>query len=55
VKLRHAIAAHAPVRWADVEIDETAEAVRIRRDMERLFATPTDAAGTNALGSGSVR
>jgi len=55
VKLRHAIAAHAPVRWADVEIDETAEAVRIRRDMERLFATPIDAAGTNALSSGSVR
>lgn len=37
VKLKVAVAAGAAVRWADVELDETAEAVRARRDMEALF------------------
>ncbi len=35
---RNAVAADAPVPWADVEIDETAPAVRLRREMERAFA-----------------
>jgi predicted homoserine dehydrogenase-like protein len=35
VKLVAPVAAGKPVRWADVAIDETAEAVRVRRTMER--------------------
>jgi predicted homoserine dehydrogenase-like protein len=35
VRLRSAVAAHRPVRWADVEIDESSEAVRVRRALER--------------------
>ena len=37
-RLRNAIAADAPVPWADVEIDETVPAVRLRREMDRAFA-----------------
>ena len=32
------------LRWADVEVDETAEAVRVRREMERAFPPPGMAA-----------
>jgi len=35
VKLVRDVAAGKPVAWADVAIDESAEAVRIRREMER--------------------
>ena len=35
VKLVKDVAAGRPVSWADVAIDESAEAVRIRREMER--------------------
>jgi predicted homoserine dehydrogenase-like protein len=38
VKLRRDIAEGEVVGWADVEIDETAEAVAVRRRMEREFA-----------------
>jgi len=38
VTLRRGIAAGEIVRWSDVTADETAEAVRIRREMERRFA-----------------
>ena len=38
VKLKHAVVAHAPVRWDDVTYDADAEAVRFRREMERTFA-----------------
>jgi len=38
VKLVNAIAAGQPLRWSDVEIDASLEAVRIRREMERTFA-----------------
>ncbi len=37
-RLRNAVAAGAPVLWADVEIDETVPAVRLRREMEREMA-----------------
>jgi predicted homoserine dehydrogenase-like protein len=37
VKLKRAVKAGAPVRWSDVEIDETVQAVRIRREMEAMF------------------
>lgn len=38
VKLRHAVAAGEVVRWADVEVDESQLAVKVRREMERGFA-----------------
>jgi len=37
IKLKRAVAAMQPVRWEDVEIDETAEPVRLRREMERTM------------------
>jgi predicted homoserine dehydrogenase-like protein len=43
VRLTRAVRAGEMVRWTDVTIDEAAEPVRIRRDMERRFA------GRNAL------
>jgi len=39
VKLVRRIPAHAPVRWDDVAIDVTSDAVSFRREMERAFAT----------------
>jgi predicted homoserine dehydrogenase-like protein len=39
VKLRRKIAAHAIVRWDDVDIDAGNDAVRFRREMERTFAS----------------
>jgi predicted homoserine dehydrogenase-like protein len=38
VRLKRAIAAHAPVRWNDVVVDERGDAVRLRREMERALA-----------------
>jgi predicted homoserine dehydrogenase-like protein len=38
VKLLRDVAAGAPVTWNDIAADENAEAVRIRREMEREFA-----------------
>ena len=38
VKLLRPIGAGQPVGWADVAIDESLPAVKIRREMERLFA-----------------
>ena len=37
VRLRNAVKAGTPVRWTDVAIDETSEAVRVRREMEAAF------------------
>jgi len=44
VKLKTPIAMGQPVRWRDVEIDETAHAVRTRREMETVFAPAAQAA-----------
>ena len=44
VKLKNPIATGQPVRWQDVEIDETAHAVRFRREMEAAFAPAARAA-----------
>ena len=44
VKLLKPIAAGQPLRWSDVACDETLLAVRVRREMERTFATPERAA-----------
>lgn len=40
VKLLKPIAAGQPVCWADVAVDETSLAVKLRREMETLYATP---------------
>ena len=37
VKLKRAVAAHAPVRWDDVDYDPTDAAVAFRREMEAAF------------------
>jgi predicted homoserine dehydrogenase-like protein len=44
VKLKNPVAAGQPVRWQDVEIDETDHAVRFRREMEAAFAPAAQAA-----------
>lgn len=40
VRLKRDIAEGAPVGWADVDIDETSKAVRVRREMEARFGRP---------------
>jgi predicted homoserine dehydrogenase-like protein len=37
VKVLHPVPEGEIVTWADVEVDETSEAVRIRREMEAMF------------------
>ena len=37
-KLVRAVKAGAPLAWSDVAMDETLPALRVRRDMEALFA-----------------
>jgi predicted homoserine dehydrogenase-like protein len=44
VRLVNPVAAGAPVRWSDVQVDGSLEAVRLRREMEREFALPRRAA-----------
>ena len=44
VKLKNPIATGQPVRWQDVEIDDTVHAVRVRREMEAVFAPAAQAA-----------
>ncbi len=44
VRLTNPVAAGAPVRWADVQVDGALEAVRLRREMELEFAPPRRAA-----------
>ena len=44
ITLRNAVAKDRPVRWADVEIDETVQAVQVRREMEAMFTDPAAAA-----------
>jgi predicted homoserine dehydrogenase-like protein len=46
VKLLKPVAAGKPLRWTDVAIDESSYAVKVRREMERLFASQTEAALT---------
>jgi predicted homoserine dehydrogenase-like protein len=38
VKLKNAVAKDQAVGWPDVEIDETSQAVQVRREMETMFA-----------------
>jgi len=39
-RLLNPVKAGAPVLWADVAIDASSDAVRLRREMETVFATP---------------
>jgi predicted homoserine dehydrogenase-like protein len=48
VRLVKPVAAGQPVLWADVRIDAAADAVRVRREMEREFAPARGAALTSA-------
>ncbi len=40
VKLKNPVPAGQPVRWSDVDYDETDPVVRFRREMEQRFANP---------------
>jgi predicted homoserine dehydrogenase-like protein len=42
VKLLKPVAAGQPLRWTDVAVDESSYAVKVRREMERLFASHTE-------------
>ena len=44
VKLLKPVSAGQPLRWSDVACDEAVSAVRVRREMERLFGIPARAA-----------
>lgn len=44
VKLLKPVVAGQPVRWTDVSVDESSHAVKVRREMERLFAPATQKA-----------
>jgi predicted homoserine dehydrogenase-like protein len=40
VKLKNDIAHGAVVRWSDVEVDESSDAIKTRKAMEAAFAAP---------------
>jgi predicted homoserine dehydrogenase-like protein len=42
VKLIRAVGAGQPVRWSDVVVDESVTAVKLRREMERLFVARSE-------------
>ncbi len=44
VKLLKPVAAGQPVRWNDVTVDESSYAVKLRREMEKLFAPASEPA-----------
>src|SRR3954471_18711773 len=52
VKLRSAVAAGEPVRWTDVEVDAGNAAVKLRREMEAMFASEVETAAPLAMASG---
>ena len=41
VKVINPVKAGTPLRWADVQIDDTLEAVLVRREMESMFRDGT--------------
>lgn len=43
VKMTQAVKAGSPVRWSDIAVDENAEAVKIRREMEAMFRAELEA------------
>jgi predicted homoserine dehydrogenase-like protein len=44
VRLKNPVKRGQPVRWTDAGVDESALAVRVRREMERRFAAARQAA-----------
>ncbi len=44
VRLLKPVAAGQPVRWTDVAVDESSAAVKVRREMEKLFAPDREVA-----------
>lgn len=44
IKVVNAVKAGQPLRWADVQVDDTLDAVRVRREMEAMFRSPARAA-----------
>jgi predicted homoserine dehydrogenase-like protein len=44
IKVINPVKAGQPLRWADVQVDDTLDAVRVRRDMEAMFRGPARAA-----------
>ncbi|HEX7955201.1 MAG TPA: SAF domain-containing protein [Burkholderiales bacterium] len=44
IKLLKPVAAGQPVRWSDVAVDESSYAVKLRREMEKLFAPAAEPA-----------
>ena len=44
VKVINSVKTGTPLRWSDVQVDDTVEAVRIRREMETVFCNPLSAA-----------
>jgi predicted homoserine dehydrogenase-like protein len=44
VKLLKPIVSGQPIRWADVKVDESSYAVKVRREMEKMFAPATQKA-----------
>jgi predicted homoserine dehydrogenase-like protein len=44
VKVLRPVMAGQPLRWTDVAVDESSHAVKIRREMEKLFAPATEPA-----------
>jgi predicted homoserine dehydrogenase-like protein len=44
VSLLKPVAAGQSVRWSDVAVDESSQAVKLRREMERLFAAAPEPA-----------
>ena len=46
VRLTRSVAAHASVRWDDVTIDSSSEALRFRREMEATFGEGAARGGT---------
>src|SRR4051794_19233470 len=50
VKLRSAVAAGEPVRWTDVQVDARNAAVKLRREMEGVFALAGETVGPIASG-----
>jgi predicted homoserine dehydrogenase-like protein len=55
VKLRTSLAAGQPVRWADVEVDAAQPAVKLRREMEAMFAREEVSDSVSAIAASGLR
>ena len=55
VKLTRDIAEGQPLRWSDVAVDADATAVKVRREMEAMFAVSDPPGLTPSHGSDTMR